>query len=603
MRRIFTKKITIFFLAMLLYLAQYSNGSAEFNSLPQLLVGQLTATSSSGRSIEYSDGKYSTANGLADSSSEMTVNFWLKVTDAVTGNQVVSAGRTPGANTADPIGWNIWLGGNPTSQINFQYSDGTSYGRCTKNIQSGPPLTGNWYNITIVKRAGYLEIKSYKTGEESHISTDTCPETTGSLFNSSDMYFGDNPSVMNSSSAIKIDDFKIYNAALTNEQIIGTELYPSGSLKVYYDFDNNLPPTIYNVVGASNNMNNSSDKGGTLNNDSPIAISAKKSYGGMAGNFSVLNGGGGNEALGFNVSLLSNDSCAYGKGFSGLCFVLKSFQGATDYDYSGSAVKLLTSTTRAGGIAILQTPVLFYGEKIVSGDVYGSLDNFAFWGRNLHQSKDTTTPTSDATWKIKGPINTNAQASWSGAEFSEKLRTINTLAAKGQTISASDISTPTTWYLQSSSELIGINLAGSNKYPEGKVWVVNGDLTLTAKTTYTYSGRGTIIVKGYLTIDDGAKLVPSNQSSDSLGIIVLNKSETVLSNITASGNNNIEAVILGQNSFTVNDNNSTFVGSFVAKTFSGMSGSNIRFFYDYDLDENWPPGFRSLNMPTAKERE
>jgi hypothetical protein len=58
----------------------------------------------------------------------------------------------------------------------------------------------------------------------------------------------------------------------------------------------------------------------------------------------------------------------------------------------------------------------------------------------------------------------------------------------------------------------------------------------------------------------------------------------------------------GAAGITINGNSSEFTGSFVAPTFGGLAGSNIRFYYDYNFDEMWPPGFRYLNMPHAEAK-
>jgi hypothetical protein len=71
-----------------------------------------------------------------------------------------------------------------------------------------------------------------------------------------------------------------------------------------------------------------------------------------------------------------------------------------------------------------------------------------------------------------------------------------------------------------------------------------------------------------------------------------------------AGNSNIQAMMFCDAGFIIPDgnNNTELKGSFVAKNFDiGNSNKNIRFFYDYTLDTNVPPGFRFLNMPKPKE--
>ncbi len=70
------------------------------------------------------------------------------------------------------------------------------------------------------------------------------------------------------------------------------------------------------------------------------------------------------------------------------------------------------------------------------------------------------------------------------------------------------------------------------------------------------------------------------------------------------GNNTINAAVFCVNKLSVlnNGNNIDFRGSFVAADFSLPSISkNIRFYYQTNLDGNWPPGFESLNLPKTEE--
>ncbi|MCX6808566.1 MAG: hypothetical protein NTW50_02775 [Candidatus Berkelbacteria bacterium] len=69
-----------------------------------------------------------------------------------------------------------------------------------------------------------------------------------------------------------------------------------------------------------------------------------------------------------------------------------------------------------------------------------------------------------------------------------------------------------------------------------------------------------------------------------------------------NGGNKIEASMLCVNNFYSVGNNSDFTGSFVAKNFNIPSSSvNTHFFYDYNLDNGWPPGFRALVLPNSSE--
>lgn len=65
-------------------------------------------------------------------------------------------------------------------------------------------------------------------------------------------------------------------------------------------------------------------------------------------------------------------------------------------------------------------------------------------------------------------------------------------------------------------------------------------------------------------------------------------------------NSKFQGVVFSEGTITINSN-SELKGSFVGKDFDMTSMSNINIFYDYNLDEGWPPGFRYLKMPSPKE--
>ncbi len=76
-------------------------------------------------------------------------------------------------------------------------------------------------------------------------------------------------------------------------------------------------------------------------------------------------------------------------------------------------------------------------------------------------------------------------------------------------------------------------------------------------------------------------------------------------NCAFAGNSTIKAVFFCQNDFAIinNGNNADFTGSFVARAFNLPEISkNIRFYYQANLDNKWPPGFRELNLPYVIEK-
>ena len=240
--------------------------------------------------------------------------------------------------------------------------------------------------------------------------------------------------------------------------------------------------------------------------------------------------------------------------------------------------------------------------------IHGDFSNFAFWGRTLNQN----TNDSDATWRTSGTLNPDAQANLNSDQYKDYVEKTKQLAGEAKATTSSELvgAGVTDWYLQGTS--IGDATNGDkNLFPEGKVWSIDttaSAISFVSGRTYKYHGNGTLIFRDSttnlgrpnLSFPNGVKLEPADDSSR-LGIILMDSN-----NITFAGNNNIEAAILcytdsaNGGTFTYGDN-STFTGSFIARTFSGTS-SSVRFYYDYGLDSAWPPGFKYFKMPAAERK-
>ncbi len=317
-------------------------------------------------------------------------------------------------------------------------------------------------------------------------------------------------------------------------------------------------------------------------------------YGGMTGNEVVLNYDPNfSELTGFNQSYLAPSST----GLS--CYLMQLNQVPECYKITPSSniIDIMTSRTSVNGSVGLETAVLLYPPKIVIGDVYSESYNFSdfyFFGRNLYKSGDRDSLDSNATWKEKDyTFNPKAQSSFSGEQQDYYLERIELLEGEADHSPSASLlrNTQTGWNLQNSTITSGLSKA--TLYPEGKVWYVDGDLSL-KEGEYEYSGIGTIIVDGRLTMEREAKLLPKNSQS-SLGIIVRGP-------VHLNGNNRLRAAVFAENMVYVNSDNIEVMGSVVAKNFT-ISGikNGIRFFYDYNLENNWPPGFRYFNMPHPEE--
>jgi len=75
-------------------------------------------------------------------------------------------------------------------------------------------------------------------------------------------------------------------------------------------------------------------------------------------------------------------------------------------------------------------------------------------------------------------------------------------------------------------------------------------------------------------------------------------------NCAFQGDNEINAVFFCQNKLAVlsNSDNINFTGSYVASDFNiSTISKNIHFYYQPNLDQNWPPGFKYLSLPSTQE--
>lgn len=323
-----------------------------------------------------------------------------------------------------------------------------------------------------------------------------------------------------------------------------------------------------------------------------------------AGNTDIIYGGfTGNEVgfnwvsldkynIGFNPDLLmaSRNGCAK----DGLPNPITCFGIAP----SGSGLSTLISKSYIGDPAkpVMEMGAILLSQKIINGDAFSATDylkDFAFWGRSLAESSSGTVADS-ANWKVPGYVlNPQAQATWGSEQFSQLQGKVATMAGEGQGIDPAVVRSCTPWNLQAESNAICAGTNSTSLYPEGKVWVVDNASGLTLDSTFKYQGIGTIIVKsGDLTINNAViDSVLPNDDASKLGFIVLNGRAVI------TGASKVRASILVMNNeFNISSgSNLEMVGSFVAKTFSiPPANGNVRFFYDYGLSKNWPPGFRQL---------
>lgn len=272
-----------------------------------------------------------------------------------------------------------------------------------------------------------------------------------------------------------------------------------------------------------------------------------------------------------------------------------------DYKYL-----LLTSRTSKGNSVELETAALIY-DKWISGDVAGINDpsaNFALYGRNLNVNSSRV---SNATWDTRPNylINPAAQASFadgsaSKAYFDNHREDLyyqaKNIVSPQSTLSPGS-SPSSRWYLLASDINVSAGATTGNlTYPEGKLWSMKG-FTLTGNRTYL--GRGTLVlaspsVTSPVTLNNTSLVIDGSllkSGNSSLGIIVFG-------DVTIKSGSKVEAAIFATGRMTI-QSNVELSGSFVANDFS-YGASGIRIDYDPALEQQWPPGFRFFNMPTAK---
>ncbi len=649
-----SKKYTKIIAFILVFLMWTSFAMAE-NDFPEIMVGQTEATFSStpasggnpGSSImlakngsirvdntvteENPDTLISTLGGEDENGDlkPFTVMAWIKPTNQTDPDQtIISMGNrmTTDANVAGKQGWAIGIHLSDATHYSVQVSVGSStkgYLLRSDLIDRNTLFDGNWHHImfsidllAVNQPVAIGFDTTYKSPAVTNIAGGTANPDTATpdpifIGNAAGNYSG------------QIDEVRIYDRVALSD----VEFAQCGTLDPLYVFENGQlhPENLVarwmfdegtgGVGDITHGMSNDTDgliiAGVTWGtNILPLNVNAGPTvqmsfYGGFTGNETVYNslksagqnnGSSTDELFGFRNTELVN--CIN----NALVGVVRPYTSCFQSNSSNSSIRVVSSRTSVANKPVIETAVLFYPAKMVTGDVYGSgLNNFAFWGRNLHQQSGAGDPGSDATWRAGGyTLNPNAQSTLSGAEFDKNSNKINALKGEAPVANA-DTGTRSDWYLQTPTEpapttttmMDDITNADASKFPEGKVWnTLPGTLTVRS-VDKKYHGRGTIIVNGDLIINNGIDILPAT-SADRLGFIVTGS-------VRILGNNKIQASIYCPNSsITASSGNVELIGSFVANAFT-ISAANARFYYDYALDSAWPPGFRFLNMPHPVE--
>jgi len=162
------------------------------------------------------------------------------------------------------------------------------------------------------------------------------------------------------------------------------------------------------------------------------------------------------------------------------------------------------------------------------------------------------------------------------------------------------------WYLDTESSNPTVQSSGTNKYPEGKVWLVkNSGLNLSSTT---FHGKGTIIVEGPLTIFGNLEYV---NAESSLGLIA---SGNIAITSWDDGDSRIlitklQGAYYTPNNFRINApatsealkyNILAVANNIILNTRNATSALTIQ--YDFQTAGNPPPGFTDLLAPIYQEQ-
>jgi len=337
--------------------------------------------------------------------------------------------------------------------------------------------------------------------------------------------------------------------------------------------------------------------------------SGEITYGGLGGNHAVLNNNT-NGDLGFNKTeaALGQIGCIWQLFTTGMAACFSLGTGNEGQNYYGGSGRLMTSQTLVDGNVVYEIPALIFLGLNVDGDVYSgeagsTLEYLAkFWNpANLFEGAGAA---DGAGWAPGSSyvFNPAAQVKYGSNQYKQYIAQLKTLAGSGQPIAANDFLFTSNFSLQADTP---INFFKNNskgdlaKFPDGKVWVVNGNLTI--NNSANFNGIGTIVVNGgNLTINQNKNILPNSTSGDKLGIIVLKKADGTGGNCNFGGNNKINVMMYCESNFEVTGNGE-FTGSFVASDFSINQNQSVLFSYDPAFDNSQPPGFRNLAMPRSEE--
>ena len=260
---------------------------------------------------------------------------------------------------------------------------------------------------------------------------------------------------------------------------------------------------------------------------------------------------------------------------------------------------LMRGRSYVGNVPVTEVASLVYPPGVIIGDTYNeNLDNFYYYGRNLKQNSGSGSCSGSgcASWVVSGSgIQSGVQSYYDEESgFLKNLR--ENLSGEAEELARSSLNN-LVWNLtaQDNTKFNIINYDIDSSYPDGKVWVVDGNTTIDyfgARPEHKYQGLGTIFVKGNLTIKED--ILPENQSEDFLGFIVTG-------DVTIADGADVDAAIISGGTIkTSGASRAQLTGSFVASRFEfNTVGTIIK--YRIGLENHWPPGFRYIKMPVPEK--
>ncbi|NQU84398.1 MAG: LamG domain-containing protein, partial [Mariniphaga sp.] len=185
------------------------------------------------------DYAYKTSN-VTSSTDDFTMMAWAKP-DVLTGWRCIAY------NGDDDGGYGIGIEGDKVAGL---------FGTQAWHITSEAlPTTGVWYHITMRRSSGTVQF--FLNGKLISYSDDTPPNTPNSKFTIGNMYDTDGSTLYGDSFDGQIDEVRVYDAALNDQQIrenmcnslIGDE----DDLVAYYNFDNSTGTTLQAFDGSTTN--------------------------------------------------------------------------------------------------------------------------------------------------------------------------------------------------------------------------------------------------------------------------------------------------------------------------------------------------------------